>query len=47
MPVSEAHTADILELGRRGFVDVRHGSSPYDVDCVSELRAESLKGQSG
>jgi len=30
MPVGEAHTADILELGRRGFVeiDVRHDSSP-------------------
>src|SRR6202040_3840445 len=30
MPVGEAHTADILELGRRGFaeIDVRHGSSP-------------------
>ena len=30
MPVGEAHTADILELGRRGFVeiDVRHRSSP-------------------
>src|SRR6202040_570044 len=30
MPVGETHTADILELGRRGFVeiDVRHGSSP-------------------
>jgi hypothetical protein len=30
MPVGEAHIADILELGRRGFaeIDIRHGSSP-------------------
>jgi hypothetical protein len=30
MPVGEAHAADILELGRRGFaeIDVRHGFSP-------------------
>jgi hypothetical protein len=45
-PVGEAHTADILELGRRGFVeiDVRHGFS-CDVDCVSQSRSELLKGQ--
>jgi hypothetical protein len=42
MPVGEVHTADILELGRRGFVeiDVRHGSSPAML-----IRASAIEKQ--
>jgi hypothetical protein len=48
MPVGEAHTADILELGRRGFaeIDVRHGSSnPKMTNGLTAERDVVLEGE--
>jgi hypothetical protein len=44
MPVGEAHTADILELGRRDFaeINVRHNSSPVTLIASPSPRSDPL-----